>query len=147
MAAVRTMWRGLSIPQWMLLASVVAYGGTFVLLETVGRPGLGISGGFYVAVILAAAATSPMSGGLAGLGAIVLFELATHHDHGLAWADFDNAPALTHLAGYLLVGLLTGWLALRGRRMLAQSLHVLEDLIELTHDRADDVVPARDVAD
>jgi K+-sensing histidine kinase KdpD len=136
------MWRGISIPQWMLLASFVAYAATFGLLETYGRPGLGISGGFYVAVILAAAATSPVSGALAGLAAIVLFELAIHHDRGLALVDFDNAAALTHLAGFMAAGLVTGFLALRVRRMLAQSLYVLEDLIEIAHDRQPGLAPA-----
>lgn len=134
------MWRGISIPQWMLLASLVAYGGTFVLLETIGRPGLGISGGFYLAVILAAAATSTLSGAVAGLGAIILFELAIHHDQ-LALVDFDNAPALTHLVGFMAAGLVTGFLAFRARRMLAQSLYVLEDLIEIAHE-AEPVTPA-----
>lgn len=132
---MRTVWRGMSIPQWMLVGSLLAYGATYVLLEAYGRPGMGISGGFYLAVILAAAATSPMAGGLAGLGAVVLFELAIHHSHGLSWADFDNAAALTHLAGFMAAGLVTGFLAFRLRRMLAQSLHVLEDLIELAQDR------------
>lgn len=134
MAAARTVWRRVSIPQWMLLASLAAYAGTFVLLETYGRPGLGISGGFYLAVILVAAATSTVYGGLAGVAAIVLYELAIHRDHGLAWSDFDNAPALTHLAGYVAAGLVTGFLAFRVRRMLAQSLYVLEDLIELVQE-------------
>ncbi|HZS30806.1 MAG TPA: hypothetical protein VFA37_06075 [Gaiellaceae bacterium] len=134
MAAVRLTWRRFSIPQWMLLASLGAYGATFALLATYGRPGLGISGGFYLAVILMAAATSPVFGALAGLGAIVLFELAIHNVDGLAWRDFDNATALTHLTGFVAAGVLTGFLAFRFRRMLAQSLYVLEDLIELAHD-------------
>lgn len=137
------MWRGLSVPQWMLLASLAVFGSTFVLLEAYGRPGMGLSGGFYLAVILAAAATSPMSGGLAGLGAVVLFELAIHHDHGLSWADFDNAAALAHLLGFMAAGVLTGFLAVRLRRMLAQSFHVLEELIALAEDREPAVSAAR----
>lgn len=129
------MWRGLSIPQWMLIASLVAYAVTFVLLQAYGRPGLGVSGGFYVAVILAAAATSTLYGGLAGLAAVILFELAIHRDRGLVWTDFDNAPALTHLAGFVAAGVVAGFLAARHRRMLAQSLYVLEDLIEIAHHR------------
>lgn len=129
------MWRTISIPQWMLIASLVAYAATFVLLVAYGRPGLGISGGFYVAVILAAAATSTLYGGVAGLCAAVLFELAIHRSHGLVWADFDNAPALTHLAGFVVAGIVTGFLAVRHRRMLAQSLYVLEDLIDIAHHR------------
>lgn len=135
MTRVRTVWRGISIPQLLLLSALAAYAVTFVLLVQYGRPGLGISGGFYVAVILVAAATSPVSGGLAALVAAFLLVLAGSHGGGIAWADFRSAPVLTHLAGYAIAGILTGFLALRVRRMLAQSLYVLEDLIELAHDR------------
>ena len=136
MTAVRALWRGLSIPHWLLLASALAYGVTFALLTAYGTPGLGISGGFYVAVILVAAATSPLSGVLAAFVAVVLLVLArVPRGHPLAWADFRTTPVLAHLAGYAAAGLITGVLAWRVRRMLAQSLYVLEDLIVLAHDR------------
>jgi len=124
----------------MILSAICAYAVTFALLVNYGRPGLGISGGFYVAVILVAAATSPASGVLAAFAAAFLFVLAGHYDQGLAWADFHTAPVLTHLAGYAAAGVLTGFLARRVRRMLAQSLYVLEDLIEIAHDREPDRV-------
>ena len=57
----------------------------------------------------------------------------------LAWADFDNAPALTRFISYVAAGAVVGYLAQRVRRMLAQSLFVLEDLVELAHGRLDDV--------
>lgn len=136
MSTVRTVWRGISIPQLLLLSAFVTYGITFILLVQYGRPGLGISGGFYVAVILVAAATSPFSGLFAALVAAFLLVLAgAAHGHGLALASFHTAPVLTHLAGYAIAGVLTGFLALRVRRMLAQSLYVLEDLIELARAR------------
>jgi K+-sensing histidine kinase KdpD len=136
MIAVRAVWRGVSIPQLMILAALCAYAVTFALLVNYGRPGLGISGGFYVAVILVAAATSPFSGVLAACAAVVLLLLVgPARGHGFAWTDIDHASILTHLAGYTAAGILTGFLAVRVRRMLAQSLYVLEDLIELAHDR------------
>jgi hypothetical protein len=135
MTTVRAFWRGISIPQLLLFSAVCVYAVTFVLLYNFGRPGLGLSGGFYVAVILVAAATSPLAGVGAALAAVLLLVVAGLHGHQLVWADFDNAPVLTHLAGYSAAGLLTGFLALRSRRMLAQSLYVLEDLIEIAHDR------------
>ena len=131
--ALRTWWNGISIPHLLLLSSALAYGVTFVLLFAYGRPGLGISGGFYAAVILVAAATSPLAGGTAAVLALFLYELAVHHGQDLAWRDFATGPALTHFAGYAAAGVLTGFLALRARRMLAQSLYVLEDLIDLAH--------------
>lgn len=136
MTAVRTALRGISIPHLMLLSALAVYAVTFVLLVQYGRPGLGISGGFYVAVILVAAATSPGTGALAAVGAAFLVVLVgPARGDGLAWTDFHSAPVLTHLAGYTAAGILTGFLGLRVRRMLAQSLYVLEDLIELAHDR------------
>lgn len=130
-------WRGISIPQRLLIASALTAGGVFALLVAFGRPGLGIGEGFFVPVILAAAATSASEGALAGAGALILYELAIHD--GLAWADFDNAPALTRFISYVAAGVVVGYLAQRVRRMLAQSLFVLEDLVELAHGRLDDV--------
>jgi hypothetical protein len=56
----------------------------------------------------------------------------------LAWADFDTAPALTRFVSYVAAGVVVGYLAQRTRRMLAQSLFVLEDLVELAHGRVED---------
>lgn len=134
---VGAWWRAISIPHFLLLSASAAYAVTFVLLYAYGRPGLGISGGFYIAVILVAAATSPLSGVAAAGLALLLLVVAGRHGQGLAWSDFITGPALTHLAGYAIAGVVTGFLALRVRRMLAQSLHVLEDLIDLAHGRND----------
>lgn len=131
--------RRVSIPQLLLVVAALAYGGVFALLLAFGRPGLGIGQYFYVPVILAAAGSSAFGGALAGAGALFLYEFGIHDRHGgLAWNDFTQAPALTRLAGYAAAGLLTGFLAMRGRRMLAQSLYVLEDLIDLAYRRLDD---------
>jgi hypothetical protein len=138
-ALLRLWWRAISIPQRLLIASALTYGGVFALLLAFGRPGLGIGEGFFVPVILAAAATSAPEGALAGAGALLLYELAIHRPGGLAWADFDNAPALTRFASYVAAGVVVGFLAQRSRRMLAQSLVVLEDLVELAHGRIDEI--------
>jgi hypothetical protein len=135
---LRLWWQEISIPQRLLIASALAYGGVFTLLVAYGRPGLGIGEGFFVPVILAAAATSAPEGVLAGLGALFLYELGIHHGSGLAWADFEHAPALTRFASYAAAGALVGFLAQRFRRMLAQSLFVLDDLIEIAHARLED---------
>jgi hypothetical protein len=136
-ASLRLSWAKISIPQRLLIASALTAGGVFALLVEFGRPGLGIGEGFFVPVILAAAATSAPEGALAGVGALLLYELAIHD--GLAWADFDTAPALTRFISYVAAGVVVGYLAQRVRRMLAQSLFVLEDLVELAHGRLEDV--------
>jgi hypothetical protein len=135
--AAREMLSRITIPQRLLIASALTYGGVFAALLAWGRPGLGIGQGFCVAVILAAAATSPFVGALAGAGALFLYELGIHDRTGLAWGDFDHAPALTRFATYVAAGVVTGFLARRGRLMLAQSLYVLEELADLAYDRVD----------
>ena len=125
------------VPQQLLIASALTYGLVFALLLEYGRPGLGIGEGFFVAVIFAAAATSPFLGAVAGLGALFLYELAIHNGSGLAWSDFVHAPALVRLASYVAAGVVTGFLARRLRRMLAQSLTVLEELADIAYGRID----------
>lgn len=138
MALVRLFYRGVSVPQRLLIAAALAYGGVFMLLVAYGRPGLGIGEGFFVPVILAAAATSAIEGALAGVTALLLYELGIHQG-GIAWSDFAQAPALTRLGSYVAAGLVVGYLAQLFRGMLAQSLFVLEDLIELAHGRLEEV--------
>jgi hypothetical protein len=136
-SSAREALAGITIPQRLLIASAVVYGGVFALLVEYGRPGLGIGEGFFVAVILAAAATGPGFGAVAGLGALFLYELAIHEQTGLVWLDFDHAPALVRLVAYVSAGLVTGFLARRLRLMLAQSLTVLEELADLSYGRVD----------
>ena len=83
-SSARRVLAEITIPQRLLIASALTYGVVFALLVEYGRPGLGIGEGFFVAVILAAAATSPSMGALAGLGALFLYELAIHRRTGLA---------------------------------------------------------------
>jgi hypothetical protein len=99
---LRLWWREISLPQRLLIAAALAYGGVFALLVAYGSPGLGIGEGFFVPVILAAAATSAPEGALAGAGALVLYELGIHS--GLTWAYFDSASALTCFASYVAAG-------------------------------------------
>ena len=137
MASVREALAGITIPQRLLIGSAVVYGLVFALLVEYGRPGLGLGEGFFVAVILAAAATSPAGGAVAGLGALFLYELAIHHRTGLALSDFAHATALTRLVAFVAAGIVTGFLAQRLRLMLAQSLNMLEELSDIAYGRID----------
>ena len=67
-------FRDVSLPQRLLAASVVGFVAIFALILAYGRPGLGLGQCFYVPVVLAALATGPWVGGLAGVAAIVLYE-------------------------------------------------------------------------
>ena len=133
MPSARRALAEITVPQQLLIASALTYGVVFALLLEYGRPGLGVGEGFFVAVILASAATSPGLGAIAGFGALFLYELAIHNGSGLALSDFDDAPALTRLVSYAAAGIVTGFLARRLRRMLAQSLDMLEELADLRY--------------
>jgi hypothetical protein len=129
----------LTIPQRLVVAAAFAYAAVFAGILAFGRPGLGLGQAFFVPIVLVAAATSPLLGGLAGAGALFLYELAIHDRAGdFALADFARAPAVSRLVSFVAVGVLTGFLARRGRLMLAQSLYVLEDLVEIAHGRLED---------
>ena len=148
--SARQLVASITIPQRLLLVSAFAYGGVFAAVLAYGRPGLGIGQAFYVPIILAAAATSAPLGALAGAGALFLYELGIHERVGLTWVDFGHPSAVTRLATYVAAGALTGFLARRGRLMLAQSLFVLEDLIDIASagiDRlSDDAGPGQDAS-
>lgn len=135
--SARRLLATITIPQRLLLVSAGAYGCVFAAVLAYGRPGLGIGQAFYVPIILAAAATSAPLGALAGAGALFLYELGIHDHAGLGWADFGHPSSLTRLATYVAAGALTGFLARRGRLMLAQSLYVLEDLLGIATARID----------
>jgi hypothetical protein len=129
----------LTIPQRLLVASGFAYAAVFAGILAFGRPGLGLGQAFFVPIVLVAAATSPLAGALAGAGALFLFELAIHDKAGdFTWVDFTHASAVSRLVSFVAVGALAGFLARRGRLMLAQSLYVLEDLVEIAHARLED---------
>jgi hypothetical protein len=129
----------LTIPQRLLIASAFAYAAVFAGILAFGRPGLGLGQAFFVPIVLVAAATSPFLGALAGAGALLLYELAIHDKAGdFTWVDFTHAPAVSRLVTFVAVGALAGFLARRGRLMLAQSLYVLEDLVEIAHARLED---------
>jgi hypothetical protein len=136
-SSAQRLLAGITIPQQLLIASALTYGLVFALLVEYGRPGLGMGEGFFVAIILAAAATSASLGALAGLGARFLYELAIHHRTGLVFSDFAHAPALTRLVAYVSAGVVTGFLAQRLRLMLAESLSMLEELSDIAYGRVD----------
>ncbi len=124
--------RSISMPRRLAAASLVGYVAVFALVLAYGRPGLGLGQLFYVPVVLAALASGPLIGGLAGVAAIVLFEAAMLLNGAVSWHDLDAASTPIRLVSYVLAGVTVGYFATQGRRMLAESLHVLEDLLILS---------------
>jgi GGDEF domain-containing protein len=115
-----------------MAASVVGFAAVFALVLAYGRPGLGLGQCFYVPVVLAALATGPVIGGLAGVAAIVLYEVGLLLNGAATWSSLDAANTPIRLISYVLAGATVGYFATQGRRMLADSLHVLDDLLDLS---------------
>jgi GGDEF domain-containing protein len=125
-------FRDVSLPQRLLFASAVGYVAIFALILAYGRPGLGLGQCFYVPVVLAALATGPWVGGLAGVAAIVLYETGLLLNGTTDWTALHAANTPIRLVSYVLAGATVGYFAVQGRRMLADSLHVLDDLLDLS---------------
>jgi hypothetical protein len=119
-----------SIPRRLEATALAVYAIVFVLLLEFGRPGLGISQGFYVGIVLIALVDGPVSGVGAGLLAALLCGVA-----GAARGDslYNGmaSPLAVRLAAFTLAGLAVGYFARRGRQMLSDSLAVLDELMRL----------------
>jgi len=124
--------RSISVPERMIVASGVGFATFFALVIAYGRPGLGLSQCFYVPVVLAALATGPLVGGLAGVLAFTLYEGGVLLNGTVDWTSLDAANTPIRLVSYVLAGATVGYFATQGRRMLAESLHVLDDLLDLS---------------
>jgi hypothetical protein len=118
-----------SVPRRLEGSALVVYAVVFTLLLVYGRPGLGISQGFYLAIVLVALAGGPVSGFAAGVLATLLFGIAAHVGRNsfsvVPW------PMGVRFVAFTLSGLAVGYFAQRGRRMLAESFHVLDEVLGL----------------
>jgi GGDEF domain-containing protein len=120
-----------SMPERLVLASLGSYLAVFGLLLSFGRPGLGIGQGFYLPIALVALATGATWGAAAGVGAILLYEAGLLIPGHSTWSAVVAAPTGIRLASYVVAGATVGYFSRRGRAMLAASLHVLDDLLDL----------------
>ena len=120
----------LSVPECLELAGLLVFAAVYLLLAEYGRPGLGISQGFYLAIVLVALASGPVTGALAGVGAAALCALAGLTAEHVSWPKLEE-PLAIRLAAFTAAGVTVGFFARRGRRMLAESLHVLDELLSL----------------
>jgi GGDEF domain-containing protein len=111
------------------VSALVVFLAVFGLLVEYGRPGLGISQGFYLAIVLVALAGGPFTGAAAGVTATALcVAAAVVHGHDPVSA---LGPLGVRLVSFTVAGGAVGYFARRGREMLAESFHVLDELLHL----------------
>jgi hypothetical protein len=125
-----TLLARVSVPRRLELAALLVYGIVFALVLAFGRPGLGVSQGFYLPIVLVALAGGPVSGVGAGILATLLCGVASSARGDISGgAMFD--PLLVRFAAFTAAGLAVGYFAGRGRKMLAESLELLEEVMRL----------------
>ena len=128
--ALRTL-RSASLRQRLLAASALTYAAVFLLLVEYGRPGLGISQGFYLAIVLAALATDAATGAVAGATAVVLYVAAELMAGRTNWEFLLSTAVSIRLVAYVVAGVAAGWFARRARILLGESLSIIDGLLEL----------------
>lgn len=118
-----------SIPRRLEATALLVYAVVFGLLVEYGRPGLGVSQGFYLAIVLVGLAGGPVSGIAAGVLATLLCAIASAANGDFLPGTLE--PLAIRLAAFTLAGFAVGYFARRGRQMLAESLHVLDSMLGL----------------
>jgi hypothetical protein len=118
-----------SAPSLLIAAAVANCAVVFGLLVAYGRPGLGVGQGFYLSVVLASLATGPAWGAVAGVCAVVVYVCGLVLGGSLAWSGVLSEPIGIRLASYVAAGSAVGYVARRGRRLLTESLRILEQLL------------------
>jgi GGDEF domain-containing protein len=119
-----------SVPQLLLVASAAGSAIIFILLVVFGR-GYGLQQGFYLSVVLAALVAGPAWGATAGVGAVILDLAALLANGDETWNNVLSTSTGVRLASYIAVGAASGYVAAQGRRLLNDSLDVLEHLLAL----------------
>jgi hypothetical protein len=123
--------RQLSVPRRLEASGALVYGLVFVLLVLYGRPGLGLSQGFYLAIVLIALAGGPWTGAAAGVLAGTLLAVSELVAGSSTVGGLVGAPLEVRLISYVVAGTAVGYFAQRGRRMLGESLGMLDELLSL----------------
>ena len=112
-------------------ASVLLFGGIFLLFVFVEQPGLGIGHLYYIAIALAALAGGVRVGSGAGLLAAGLFAAGGLINPSVQSTHVLTEGTLLRAGTYVAMGALVGWFALRHRQLVAE-LRVLADRDALT---------------
>jgi len=118
-----------STPERLLAAALAAYAAVFAVNLAYGRPGLGLGQIFYLPIVLVALASGPLAGVGAGLFAFVLYVLAVVLASQLDLDGTTETQLAIRLAMFTIAGATVGYFSARGRSMMRDSLHVLEELL------------------
>ncbi len=117
------------MPERLFAAAVLAYASVFVVNLVYSRPGLGLGQIFYLPIVLVALASGPFAGAGAGLFAFVLYVVTLVFTSQFAHHGIAEMQLSIRLAMFTIAGATVGYFSARGRGMIRDSLHVLEELL------------------
>lgn len=117
------------MPERLLAAAFAAYAAVFVVNLAYGRPGLGLGQIFYLPIVLVALASGPLAGAGAGLFAFLLYVLTLVFTSQFDLDGTVETQLGIRVAMFAIAGATVGYFSARGRSMLRDSLHVLEELL------------------
>ena len=118
-----------SVPERLLAAAAAAFAAIFAVTLIYGRPGLGLGQIFYLPIVLVALASGPVAGAGAGLLGFVLYLLAVVLSSQLDLDGTTETQLAIRVVTFAIAGATVGYFSARGRTMLRDSLHVLEELL------------------
>jgi len=118
-----------SVPERLLAAATAAFAAIFAVTLIYGRPGLGLGQMFYLPIVLVALASGPVAGAGAGLLGFVLYLLAVVLSSQLDLDGTTETQLAIRVVTFAIAGATVGYFSARGRTMLRDSLHVLEELL------------------
>jgi GGDEF domain-containing protein len=118
-----------SHPQRALLATAAcSYVAVFVLFRLFEQPGLGIGHGYYLSILLAARATGPVGGALAGLLATGLYAVGIYWNPTVPVEEIATLATGIRLGAFVLIGALAGYYARRSRMLIEQAQELAAEL-------------------
>lgn len=103
------------------------FAAVFVLFGWLERPGLGIAHGYYLAVILAALATGPAGGALAGVLATTLYAIGIVLNPHVPTASLLTIATSIRTLTFISVGLVVGFYARRSRTLADELERIAEE--------------------
>jgi hypothetical protein len=118
-----------SVPERLLAAAAAAFATVFAVTLVYGRPGLGLGQIFYLPIVLVALASGPVAGAGAGLLGFALYLVAVVLSSQLDLDGTTETQLTIRLVTFSIAGATVGYFSARGRSMLRDSLHVLEELL------------------
>ena len=112
----------------LLALSVLAQLGVFAAFALFERPGLGIGHGYYLAIGLAAVASGPLVGALAGVLSTALFVVGVYVNDAIPTAEALSVSTTIRGVMYVAAGALLGWYSSRNRELTGELRQALDEL-------------------